>query len=156
MQMRSVQTMGISDVADLLAPADWLTFCDQYLVQVSVQGVNVSGLTVFQIHVPDHDNVAPGPPEISSQRHNSAANGTYRRAKHFTGPIEAHPILAKVPINHEAPRFVVSVSVGRSERKVKAVRDTEGCEIRLRDGAGPGQDGNQSQSKQQPKHEGSF
>ena len=148
--------MSISDVADLLAPADRLTFSDQYLVQVSVQGVNISGLTVFQVHVPDHDNIAPGPPEVSSQRHNAIANGTYRRAKRFTRPLEADPILAKLPMNHEAPRFVVSVSIGRSERKVKAIRDTEGYEIRLRDSAGTGQEGNQSQSKQQPKHEGSF
>ena len=148
--------MSVSDVADLLAPADRLTFRDQYLVQVTIQGVNVSGLTVFQIHVPDHDHVAPGTPEVSSQRHNAIANGTYRRTKHFTGPVEADPILAQMPINRKAPRFVVSVSVGRSQRKVKAVRDAEGCDIRLRNSAGTGQEGNQSQSKQQPKHEGSF
>ena len=148
--------MSISDIADLLAPADRLTFSNQNLVQVTVQGVNIFGLTVFQIHVPDHDNVAPGPPEVSRQRHNAVANGTYRRAKRFTWPLEADPILAKMSMNHEAPRFVVSVSVGCSERKVKAIRDAEGREIRLRNGAGTGQEGNQSQSKQQPKHEGSF
>ena len=148
--------MCIPNVADLLAPADRLTFRDQDLVQVSIQGVNVSGLTIFQIHVPDHDNVAPGTPEVSRQCYNAIANGTDRRAKHFTGPIEADPILAKMPMNHKAPRFVVSISVGCSQWKVKAIRDAEGCEIRLRDGAGTGQEGNQSQSKQQPKHEGSF
>lgn len=131
--------MRISDVADLLSPPDRLTFGNKDLVQVPIERVNVLGLTVFEVRVPDHDNIAPGAPEVSRQCNNSVADRAHRIAQGFTRALEADPIFTKVAMDHKSPRLVISIRVGCSERKVKAISEASRCEIRLRGGGGAGQ-----------------
>src|SRR5947199_7385958 len=120
--MRVVNPVRGPHRSDLLPAPNGLAALHEHLVEMSIERIDRFDLAIFAIRMPDDDYVAPAAVHIVGKNNYALADARHRVAKIAIAAADAIPIFAEMVIRSVAPRFVITLGIRLTDRKIEAVR----------------------------------